>query len=305
MSRNLNLKHLYYFWAIAREGSIARAAEALNLAPQTLSGQLATFETALGGLLFHRSGRSMVLSDLGRSIWPYADDMFAIAGELEEVISGNRSDRPIHLAVGITASIHKLFAYHMIEPALQLSQEVQLKCRTGTLDYLMQDLKQQKLDVVLTDRLPAPDADFRIRQYTLEESTISLFAAPEVAAALREGFPNSLDGQAFLSNAPESPYFNTLLQWLEDQNIHVNIRAEVDDSALIKVFARQGLGIFSAPTVITDEVCRQYNVERIGQIDEVNERLHAITRANRTLNPAIQAICQPHTRDGDTIPAQR
>lgn len=289
---NLNFRHLYYFWIIAREGSLARASELLNLAPQTLSGQLASLEVAVGGLLFKRKGRSLVLTDLGRTVFDYANEMFPVAEELKQVLGAGHSNRPVHFSIGISASIHKLIAYRMISPALELEQEVTFTSRTGTLDHLMRDLKQYQLDVVLTDQLPIPDRDFPTYSYELGTSTISIFAAPVLAAQLGPGFPANLDGQPWLANIIESPYFNRLMQWLGEQGIRPHLRAEIDDSALIKVFANHGLGLFAAPTLIAGEVCRQYQVESVGKIDAITESLYCITGKRRSGNPAVRAICE-------------
>lgn len=290
MQRNINLKHLRYFWMIAREGSITRAAEAMELTPQTLSGQLAAFEESLGSLLFERVGRKLYLTDFGRSLWPYAQEIFVIAAELETMVAARAGDRPQHLRVGICSSIHKLLAYQLIEPALKLSQELTLECYSGTLGHLMDDLKKKQIDIVLTDQIPGKDPDFAVRQHLLEQTTISLFAAPELAVSLRTGFPKSLDGYPFLANSSDSQLIRDIRQWFHERGLHFRIQATVDDSALIKVFARDRMGVFAAPTAITSEVCRQYNVEPIGKLDDIKENLYAISQVIRRENAAIKAI---------------
>lgn len=292
MLNNLNFRHLYYFWVIAREGSMASASDVLNLAPQTLSGQLATLEDAVGGLLFKREGRSLALTDLGRTVFSYADEMFVVAEELRQVLGAATEKRPVHLSIGISGSIHKLIAYRLIEPALLLEREINLTCRSGMLNHLVQDLKRFRLDVILTDQLPPPDKDFHAHVFEIGSSTISIFATPAVAAKLRPDFPFSLNGQPLLANVIESPYFNRLMQWFSDHGVRPRIRAEIDDSALIKVFGSHGAGLFVAPTMIADEVCRQYEVEPVGQLETVVEPLYAITGKRPSGNPAVQAICE-------------
>lgn len=174
----LNLRHLYYFWVISREGSIARASEVLQLAPQTLSGQLATFEASVGGRLFLRERRKLVLTDLGRLVLGYADDIFALTGELSDTLRLAPSDRPLRLSAGISASIHKLIAYYLIQPAMALGRQIQLDCRTGRTEDLALSLKRKELDVVLTDRMPDLDKHGPLTVHPLVGSSISLFAAP-------------------------------------------------------------------------------------------------------------------------------
>lgn len=287
----LNLRHLYYFWVISREGSIARASEVLDLAPQTLSGQLATFETAVGGRLFLRERRRLVITDLGRMILGYADDIFALTGELTDTLQLAPSDRPLTLSAGISASIHKLIAYYLLQPAMVLKRPVQLECRTGRTEDLVLSLKRKELDVVLADRMPGLDEHGPFTVHPVAGSSISLFAAPALANNLKDGFPDSLNGQPLLANATDAPYFERLMNWLSLQGVRMKLMARVDDSALIKVFGRQGYGVFAAPTVIRHEVCRQYEVEHIASIDEVQDELFAITRGRKLAHEGVRAIC--------------
>ncbi|MBK8970447.1 MAG: LysR family transcriptional regulator [Hahellaceae bacterium] len=292
MVHNLNFKHLYYFWVIAREGSIIAASRELHLAPQTLSGQLASLEESLGGLLFKREGKQLILTHLGRTLLPYADDMFRVAEELKRVAALVTTQQSIRLAVGIASSIHKLYAYRMIEPALKLDREVTLSSRSGSIDFLVQELDHHRLDMVLTDRLPTLQRDNPLHWYELERSSITLFAAPGLSARLIANFPLSLDSTPFLVSTLESPYVHELMQWFERQGVRPKVRAEVDDSALMKVLGAHELGVFAAPTAVADEVCRQYHVVPIGKVDSISERIYAVTRARSAVNPAVEAICR-------------
>jgi|TARA_Y100001001_G_scaffold149677_1_gene159695 LysR family transcriptional activator of nhaA len=297
----LNLRHLQYFWMIARTGSIVRAAESLDLSPQTLSGQLATLEASLGGALFKRANRSLQLTDFGKTVFSYADDIFQSVQSLTEVLQQPPENRPLTLAIGIAASIHKLIAYHLTEPALSQPRPVHLVCQTGETGQLLRQLGQRELDILLTDRQPDFKDAGQFRATRLASSSISLFATPELAARLRPGFPLSLDRQPFLTTSLNAPYINELMNWFAAKRIRINVVAEVDDSALIKVFGRQGLGYFAAPTVIHDEVCRQYEVECIGSIGEVRETLYAVTRARSSGNPAIEALLKSRPELDDSI----
>lgn len=298
---NLNFRHLYYFWVIAREGSIVRAAENLDLTPQTLSGQLATFESALGNALFRRANRTLQLTDFGQTVFSYADDMFQTAQALTDVLQQPPEDRPLSLSVGIAASIHKLIAYHLTAPALSLSREVRLSCRTGDTPELLKRLSQRELDIILTDREPAVSDASHFRSHRLASSSMSLFAAPELAAQLSAGFPASLDRQPFLATSLDAPYISALMNWFSSQGIRVNVVAEVDDSALIKVFGREGLGYFAAPTAIRDEVCRQYQVVHVASIQEVRDNLYAVTRARGGHNAAVAELLRDRPELNDKI----
>ncbi|MGM0435247.1 MAG: LysR family transcriptional regulator [Pseudomonadota bacterium] len=291
MSRRLNYRHLHHFWVVAREGSIARAAEALDLAPQTLSSQVSTFEADLGTRLFERRGRRLVMTDAGRTVFQYADPMFRTAEELEAWLDAADAAPARKLRVGIVASIHKLFAYRVIAPALETTTPVTLRCRTGAPEDLTSALARHDLDVVITDRPPTGDEDFRWYLNPLSQSAISLFAEPSLAQRLAPGFPASLDGFPFLASALDAPYYQQLMQWFRDQGIRVREAAEIDDSALIKVFGRAGLGVFAAPTLIREEVCRQYQVEEIASIETVRDQIYALYGVEGMRHPGIQAIC--------------
>ncbi|TVP53965.1 MAG: LysR family transcriptional regulator [Halomonadaceae bacterium] len=298
---NLNLRHLYYFWMIAREGSIARASESLELTPQTLSGQLATFEGALDGALFRRVNRSLQLTDFGQTVFTYADEMFQTAQALTDVLREPPENRPLNLSVGIAASIHKLIAYHLTAPALSLSREVRLTCRSGDTGALLKRLGQRELDIVLTDRQPDSGEAGHFRSHRLASSSISLFAAPELATILAADFPASLDRQPFLATTLDAPYVTALMNWFANQNIRVKVAAEVDDSALIKVFGRQGLGYFAAPTAIRDEVCRQYQVVHVASIHEVRDTLYGVTRARSGHNAAVAQLLKERPELNDKL----
>ncbi|PSL16683.1 LysR family transcriptional activator of nhaA [Marinobacterium halophilum] len=297
MLNRLNFRHLYHFWVVAREGTMARASQVLELAPQTLSSQVSALESEVGGLLFRREGRGLKLTDLGRTVQRHADAIFEAAEALQQVLQTPAEDRPLNLSVGISASIHKLIAWRLIEPALQLDRELNLSCETGRTPNLLNDLKRRDLDLILTDRPPALEPDSRLYLHDLGSSPMSLFAAPVLAEALREDFPHSLNGQPFLANAVDAPYVSQLMQWFDGAGVEVSIRAQVDDSALIKVFGHHGMGVFAAPGVIADEVCRQYQVEVIGQVESVRDQLYAITRGAHPQHAAVQAICQGRVDD--------
>ncbi|SFR43530.1 LysR family transcriptional regulator, transcriptional activator of nhaA [Marinobacter daqiaonensis] len=291
--KDINFRHLHYFWVIAREGGISRASEVLELTPQTLSGQLATLEDTLDGALFRREHRSLVLTDFGQTVFRYADAMFTTAESLSELLRQPPEHRPLSLSVGLSASIHKLIAYHLLEPAVRLDREVRLQCQTGDSQGLLTKLARRELDVVLTDRQPGADLAGGFKTYQLASSSMSLFAASALAAQLKPEFPASLDNQPFLAASLEAPYVTELMNWFAGNSVSVRVAAEVDDSALIKVFGRQGLGYFAAPTAIRDEVCRQYQVEHVASINEVRDNLYAVTRTNGASHPAIQALIEP------------
>jgi LysR family transcriptional activator of nhaA len=286
----LNLKHLRYFWAVAREGSIAGAAELLHVTPQTISGQLRLLEEQVGSALFRRAGRGLALTETGRLVLGYADEMFRLGSELEQVLGGRHPAGDRTLAVGVAMVLPKLLVYRLLEPALRLSEPARLVCREAPLVDLLADLSVHKLDLVLTDSPLSPALNIRAYSHQLGESGLSFVATPALAAACREGFPQSLDRVPFLMPTPQSTLRRALEQWFEREGLRPNVVAEVDDRALMKTFGEAGIGVFTVPTAVEDDVLSKYAVAVIGRTDAVKERYYAISAERRLKHPAVLAI---------------
>ena len=288
--RGINYNHLYYFWVVANEGSVARSAAALHLMPQTISGQLRTLEGALGAKLFVRSGRNLVLTETGRLALDYADAIFRLGAEMEEVLEGRAGGRTLQFRVGIVDVVPKMIAYRLLEPALHLSEPVRIVAREGKLDALLADIAVHKLDMVLADTPMGATANVRAFNHLLGECGISFFAARPLAARYRERFPQSLQAAPILLPATNTALRGALMQWLDHLEIKPVIAGEFDDSALMNAFGQAGTGVFVAPTVTEAEIARQYEVEPIGRTDQVRERFYAISAERRLRHPAVLAI---------------
>ena len=286
----LNYKHLHYFWVVAREGGIARASERLHLTPQTISGQLGLLEDQLGTRLFDRVGRNLEISESGRLALSYADEIFSLGGELEEVIHQLPKDRPLQFRVGVVDALPKSIAHRILQPVLMIPEPVRMTCREASLDDLLAELTLHRLDLVLADR-PIP-ATISTRGYShkLGGCAVSFLAKAELAQKLEGGFPRCLDGAPILLPGAGSQLRSAIDQWLDKQRIHPQMVAEFDDSALMKAFGKQGAGVFIAPTAIESEVMRQYEVESIGTVDEIKEEFYAISVERRVLHPVVAAI---------------
>lgn len=290
MPSRLNLKHLQYFWLIAREGSIAKASELLDLTPQTLSGQLSSLENDLGEPLFRRENRSLKLTEKGQWVYHYAEQIFTLTEEMQAGLQDFESQGALKFSVGIASSIHKLIAYQLIEPATRLTRPLNLRCHSGQVAALVSGLKKQVYDLVLTDRLPSDYSVTGIYAHTLLTTPLGLFATPDKARDLKKNFPQSLQQQPLLATSFHTPYFQDLMLWFQKQGVTPHLVAEIDDSALIKVFGSQGLGIFAAPHAIGDEVCRQYGVEEVAVIEGVEDTLIALTRTPKPQHQGIKAL---------------
>ena len=288
----LNYKHLHYFWMVAKSGSIARASEQLHLTPQTISGQLALFEEMQGETLFRKQGRNLELTEAGRLVLSYAEDIFALGRELEEVLHHRPTARTVQLRVGVSDAVPKTVAYQLLEPAMTLPQTLRINCREGKLELLLAELAMHKLDVVLSDSPMPVTANVRGYSHLLAESGISFFATRDLHSHLSGHFPELLDGAPLLLPGEDAALRGRLLQWLDQQQLHPKITGEFDDSALMSAFGQAGAGVFAAPTVIVDRVIRQYDVELIGQTQAIQEQFYAISVQRKLTHPAVLAISQ-------------
>ena len=287
---SLNLKHLRYFWAVASHGSIARASEVLHLTPQTISGQLRELEEQIGAKLFAKAGRNLALTDTGRTVFAYADEMFRIEGELRDVLAGRTPGSALTLNVGIAMVVPKLLAYRVLAPALHLTEPVRLVCQEAKLVDLLADLSVHKLDLVVADSPVSPALNIRAYNHPLGESGISFFAATQEAERFRPDFPASLDGAPMLMPTASSALRRALELWFERIGVSPWVVAEFEDRALMKAFGEAAAGVFTAPTAVEDDVLARYGVELIGRTDEVRERFYAISAERRIKHPAVAAI---------------
>jgi LysR family transcriptional activator of nhaA len=289
---HLNLKHLRYFWAVATHGSIARAADILHLTPQTISGQLRELEDQVGAKLFAKAGRSLALTDTGRLVFSYADEMFRISDELQDVLAGRTPGGGLTLNVGVAMVLPKLLTHRVLEPALRLDEPVRLQCVERPLVELLADLSVHKLDLVLADSPLNPALNIRAFNHPLGESASVFCAARSQAARYRSGFPQSLDGAPMLMPSSNSALRRSLDYWLDQHEIKPRVVAEIEDRALMKTFGEAGAGIFTVPEAVQDDVLQKYDVEVIGRSDEVTERFYAISAERRIKHPAVSAITE-------------
>lgn len=293
----LNYHHLLYFWMVAKEGSVARASAKLRLAHPTVSGQVHALERALREKLFVRVGRRLELTEMGRAVFRYAEEIFALGRELMDTVKGRPTGRPVWLSVGVCNALPKLVAKRLIEPAIAMPDRPRVICHEEKTSDLLARLQSHELDVVLSDSPAQPGAAPRVFNHLLGECGTSFFASRDTAARFRSGFPASLSGKPMLVPCAGAAIRTQLDQWLEQKEIRPDIVAEFDDSALLKVFGQDGLGVFPAPAVIADSVCRQYDVEVVGTVPAIKERFYAVSAERRVKHPAVLAICNAARRD--------
>ena len=287
----LNYNHFYYFWIVAREGSIARAAEELMLSQPTISVQIKELETAVRRRLFDRVGRGIQLTDAGRIAFNYANEIFSLAEEMSNALERRPAERSLKLSVGILDVIPKIVVRQLLDPALHLPQPVRLICREDKADRLLADLAARRNDVVLSDAPIGTAVQVEGFNHLLGESRVSFFASKDVAPRLKKGFPKSLNGEPVLLPSDHTQVRRSLNHWFDSKRIHPIVAGEFDDSALMFWFGQSGVGVFPAPTMMERAIEREFGVKVIGQAGDVREQFYAISMERKLNHPAVVAVC--------------
>lgn len=286
----LNYHHLLYFWTVARTGSISAASKELGLASPTISNQIRKLEDNLGEELLRRSGRKLVLTDMGRIAMRYADEIFSLGQEFTSTMKERPTGRPLRFCVGIADVLPKTIAFRLIEPALRLRTPLHLICREDRPDHLLADLAVHDVDVVLSDAPASPAANIRAFNHLLGECGVS-FLAPKKLAFVKKGFPRSLDGAPFLLPLDNTALRRDLDEWFHSQKLRPTIVGEFADLALLRVFAEEGLGVFTVPTVMEEQM-RRYGFQKIGATTKITVRFYAISVERQVRHPAVVAVCE-------------
>lgn len=288
----VNFHHLYYFWMVAKTGSIRRASEQLMLAPPTVSRQIRELESKLNAKLISRTNQNITLTREGEYVHHVCDELFGLARELLDSLASDSHSKPLRLTVGVAGVIPKQLVYKVLEPALHLRAPAQIICMEGTPSKLIADLSNQALDMVITDSPIGPYSNVRSYCHLIAESPIVACATTEVAARYRGNFPLSLSGAPILLPSINSALRASLDQYFFENGIEPDVRGEFEDSTVIKVFGEAGLGIFFVPATIQNEVQRRYPCEVIGQLDNVVSKFYAIAPHRRISNPATIAVIE-------------
>lgn len=289
---HLNYKHLRYFFTIAREGSIVKAAEVLHVSPQTISGQLTVFEQYLGMRLFDRVGKRLVLNDAGKLAFSYSEDIFSLGEELQQSLHSQDLGQQFVIHVGVVDVIPKILASRILENAFKLDGPIKLVCREGEFDSLLGDMALNRLDFILSDRPLTPGMPIRAYSHLLGESGLSFYAKKNAAKALKKDFPESLQHQRFLICGDKSNQKINLQTWFDQNNLVPDVVAEFDDSALMKYFGQAGQGVFCTPSIIEDHVTKQYGVVVIGRTNVIKERLYAISPERKVKHPGVKLLVE-------------
>ena len=287
----LNFQHLYYFWIVAREGGISNASEVLDISPSTISAQISQLEKALEVKLFRRVGRNIHLTDVGQLAFRYAGQIFGLGRELTHALKGWDTEGPLSLHVGIADAVPKLVATKVLQPAFSVSTDIRLTCREGRPDVLLGELALHRLDLILLDAPADPGSTVRAFSRLLQDCAIAIFGTPELVRQHSHGFPRSLEGAPVLLPTPDSSIRRSFGRWSERQGLQPKVVGEFEDGALMKAFGQIGAGLFPAPSMIAEDLRRQYGVECLGSLEGTHASYYAVTVERQLEHPAVRAIC--------------
>ena len=288
----LNFLHLKYFWTVAREGSVAAACKQLHVAQPTVSMQIRKLENTLGHKLFERKGRGLILTEEGRVVLEYAEDIFSLGREMMGAFRGAATGRQPRLMVGVPKVLPKLITYRLLKPVLAMPERIRIICQEGDLNQLVSDLATHRYDVILSD-VPLPPR-YRVKLYNhlLGDSSITFCAHPSLAEQFREGFPKSLENAPFLLPTANTELRRAVDRWFDLVSIEPQVVAEFDDSALMKEFGFAGAGVMPIPSVVLSEVKQQYGVVSIAELPDIRVRFYAITSQRKITHPAVATISE-------------
>lgn len=293
----LNYHHLLYFWTVAKEGGLRRAADRLHVSEPSISAQIRQLEESLGAKLFVRQGRSRVLSDTGRFVMEYAEGIFSLGSEMFAAVKQQNisSGRTLRLTIGVEDSFPKMLSYEVLKPVLGLSPPVQLVCREGKAEDLVAQLSIHRLDAVLADEPGVTGFKGKLFSHLLGESAVAICAAGKLAATLRKGFPRSLHGAPALLPTSNTTMRRSLDEWMHSIGIRPQIAAEFEDGAMLKIAAADGQGFAPVPSVALEESTARFGLECVGQTTRCADRFFLITGERHSPHPGVALILE-HAR---------
>jgi LysR family transcriptional regulator, transcriptional activator of nhaA len=291
MSTSFNYKHLYYFWVVAKEGGISRAAEKLDMAVQTVSAQVRDLERSLGYALLKPAGRGLVLTDAGRAAMQQADQIFQLGQSLPERVRDAATSPTVRLALGVSDGLPKLVVRRLMAPVLA-EPNLRLLCHEGEFDDLLGDLALHRLDVVLSDR-PAPaNPNIKLYSHAMGSSPMAWYGTPALIKQAKRNFPESLVDVPVLLPTAHTAVRARLDTWFEQHAIRPRIVGEFEDSALLKTFGASGMGVFPAVQWVNEDLQAHYGVRFLGASEGVSEHFFAIGTEKKVLHPLVQRLLQ-------------
>lgn len=288
----LNYHHLRYFWTVAKEGSLRKAADKLRVSQPSICAQINALEEALGHELFRKEGRSLALTETGHMVMGYAEEIFSLGQELTSAIKQTPTLRALRLNVGISDAFPKSLSHKILGPLLAQKPAVVITCREGKNDDLLAQLAVHRLDVLLLDE-PAPSTlKFKAFNHPIASSGMTFCADKKLAKTLKGPFPKCLHGAPALLPALTSNVRRDLDKWFESVHVKPDVIGEFEDPALTKVIATGGYGFVVLPSVTEADVVKRYDYAVLGRTDKCKERFFAVTAERRMEHPAVMKLTE-------------
>ena len=289
MSLAFNYRHLYYFWVVAKEGGISRAATRLDMAIQTVSAQVRELERDLGCQLLKPAGRGLALTEAGVVALQQAEQIFQLGESLPELVRGAAQVQSVRLTVGIADGLPKLVVQRLLQPVLA-TPGLRLVCHEGEMADLLADLALHRMDVVLSDH-PAPfNPHLKVHNHPLGASAMGWYAAPYWWEQAQDGFPASLNRVPVLLPTTHSTVRRPLDQWLIQHRLRPRVVGEFEDSALLETFGGSGLGVFPAALSVQDDLLQRHQARLLGPCEGVEDHYYAISTERRVKHPVVQQL---------------
>jgi LysR family transcriptional regulator, transcriptional activator of nhaA len=289
MSLKFSYRHLYYFWVVAKEGGMARGAERLGMAVQTVSAQVRELERSLGYALLKPAGRGLVLTEAGIAAVAQADTIFQLGEKLPGLVRDAISAQTVRLAVGISDGLPKLAVRRLLQ-SVMFEPHLRLICTEDKYPELLADLALHRLDVVLADRAAPANPNLKVYSHALGSSALAWYAPQELLAQAKKKFPHSLAEVPVLLPTAHSAVRARIDLWFERLNIKPRVVGEFEDSALLATFGAAGMGVFPAAELIHDKLTSRYDVKRLGPCEGVEEHFFAIGTDKKVVHPLVQRL---------------
>lgn len=291
----LNYRHLYYFWVVAKEGGMARAALRLDMAIQTISVQVRELEKSLGHQLLKPEGRGLVLTEAGHAAYARAEEIFEIGQRIPSEVADAAAGPAIRLSIGLSDGLSKLAAHSLLDPVLQ-TEGLRLLCHEGEFEHLMAELALHHLDLVLSGQGAPVNPNMRLLSQLLVSSPLCWYGAGGwVNSTTSKNFPACLSELPVLLPTRHAPVRSALDRWFEAHDITPKVVGEFEDSALMSVFAARGFGVFPVSVLGAQDLSLMPGLLALGATD-VMEEIHAIYSHRTRHHPLVQAIISAESR---------
>lgn len=286
----MNYRHLYYFWVVAKEGGFARAAERLDMAIQTISAQVKALEQELGHQLLKPAGRRVVLTEAGTTVLARAETIFQVGESIPEALAAVASGTPLRLAVGMSDGLSKPATHSLLAPVLS-TPGLRLVCHEGEVDELLADLALHRLDLVLACQPPVPNGNLRLTSDRLLSSPVEWYGPRAlVKPSHARGFPDSLAELPLLLPTAHAALRGRIDRWFEAQRIVPRVVGEFEDSALMSLFAAQGLGVFPVAARGAAALSASLGLRCVGRSAGLHEEIHAIRSQRGLQHPLVLQV---------------